>query len=110
MHGKIQFMEQPSSTPTALMSPPAFRAKSINLIQKIIGTLLYYAIVINPTMLISLGSISAQQTRAIEQTYNEFIWLLNYALSNPDAAIFYSSSNMVLHIHSDALYLSDPKS
>ena len=61
-------------------------------------------------MLISLGSIDEQKTQATEQTYNEFMWLLNYASSNPDATIHYSSSNMVLHIHSDESYIPDPKS
>ena len=60
-------------------------------------------------MLISLGSIDEQKTQATEQTYNEFMWLLNYASSNPDATIRYSSIEMVLPIHSDALYLSETK-
>jgi hypothetical protein len=37
------------------------------------------------------------------------MWLLNYADSNPHATIRYSASDMVLHIHSDASYLSEPK-
>ena len=57
---------------------PLLPPKSINCVHKIIGTLLYYAIAIYHTMLVALGSISAQQTRATEQTYDEVIWLLNY--------------------------------
>ena len=34
--------------------------KAINHVQKIIGTLQYFAIAVDPTMLISLGSIDAQ--------------------------------------------------
>ena len=39
----------------------------------------------------------------------EVIHLLNYAESNPDAEIRYQASDMVLHIHSDASYLSETK-
>ena len=60
-------------------------------------------------MLVALVSIAAQQTRSTEQTYDEVIWLLNYTSSNPDATIRYSASNMVLHIYSDASYLSNTK-
>ena len=48
--------------------------------------------------------------QATNKTYDEVLWLLNYADSNPDAAILYSASDMVLHIHSDGSYLSEPRS
>jgi hypothetical protein len=35
--------------------------------------------------------------------------LLNYCATNPNATIQYAASNMVLHIHSDSSYLSEPK-
>ena len=35
--------------------------------------------------------------------------LLNYAATHPDAAIRYHASDMQLHIHSDASYLSEPE-
>ena len=35
--------------------------------------------------------------------------LLNYAASNPDATVRWHASDMILHIHSDASYLSEPK-
>ena len=60
MHGKIKFIAQPSSTPTELMTPSCLPPKAINHVQQIIGTLLYYAISVNPTMLVALDSIAAQ--------------------------------------------------
>ena len=60
-------------------------------------------------MLVVLDTIVAQETRAIEKTYDEVIWLLNYASSNTDATIRYSASNIVLNTNSDASYLSNPK-
>jgi hypothetical protein len=35
--------------------------------------------------------------------------LLNYAATHPDAQVTYHASNMILHIHSDASYLSEDK-
>ena len=89
---------------------PALPAKSITLVQKIVGTLLYYAMAVDPTMLVALGTIASTQSKATTKTYDEVVWLLNYAHSNPNAVIRYFSSDMVLHIHSDGSYLSEPKS
>ena len=87
---------------------PLLPAKTINLVQQIVGTLLYYLIAVNSTMLATLGSISAQQAKGTEQTYANTLWLLNYAATHPDGAICYPTSDMILHIHSDASYLSKP--
>ena len=35
--------------------------------------------------------------------------LLNYAATHPDAKVRFRASDMALHIHSDALYLSEPE-
>ena len=35
--------------------------------------------------------------------------LLDYAATNPDAVIEYNPSDMILKIHSDASYLSEPR-
>jgi hypothetical protein len=35
--------------------------------------------------------------------------LLNYAATSPEATILYSARDMVLHVSSDALYLTAPK-
>ena len=57
-------------------------------------------------MLVALGTISSQQSKATEQTYNASLWILNYANSNPNATIRYTASDMILYVHSDTLYLS----
>ena len=89
-------------------SSPLLPTKTINLVQQIVGTLLYYSVVVKPTMLVALGSISVQQAKGTEKTYADTLWLLNYAATHPNATIRYTASNMVLHIHSDASYLSKP--
>ena len=72
------------------------------------GTLLYYSIAFDPTMLASFGSIAAQQAKGKEKTYSDTLWLLNYTSMHPNTTIRYTASDMVLHTHSDASYLSKP--
>ena len=99
---KVQYADEPD------VSPP-LNAKAATLVQQIAGTFLYYAMAVDSTMLVALGSIAATQAKATEKTHDEIIWLLNYAASNPDASILYTASDMVLHIHSDGSYLSEAK-
>ena len=72
------------------------------------GTLLYYSIAVDPTMLTALGSIAAQQSKVTEKTYVDTLWLINYAVTHPNAKIRYTTSNRILNINSDASYLSEP--
>jgi hypothetical protein len=60
-------------------------------------------------MLVALGTISATQAKATVHTTNAVTKLLNYVATHPKATICYHASDMVLHIHSDASYLSAPK-
>ena len=76
--------------------------KIINLVQQIVGTLLYYSIAVYSTMLAALGSIAAQQAKGTEKTYAGTLWLLNYAATHPNATIRYTAINVILHIHSNA--------
>jgi hypothetical protein len=99
---KVQYADNPD------VSPP-LDAKAVTFVQRVVGTLLYYAFAIDPTMLVALGSIAATQSQATSKTYDATVWLLNYAASHPDAVIRYVKSDMILHIHSDASYLSEGK-
>ena len=60
-------------------------------------------------MLTALGSISAQQSKGTEKTYADTLWLINYAATHPNAKIRYTASDMILYIHSNASYLSEPQ-
>ena len=88
---------------------PLLPQKGVTLVQQIVGSLLYYAVAVNPTIIVALGSIASQQANATKKTYDECLWILNYAASNPEATIRYIRSDMVLYVHSDASYLSEPK-
>ena len=61
------------------------------------------------TLLVALGDLASVQTKATEETMDNLVWLLNYVASNPNAEVTYTASDMYLHVHSDASYLSVPK-
>jgi hypothetical protein len=76
-------------------------------IQKVTGSVLYYSRAVDPTVLMPLNDITPEQTKATEKTQAAINQLLDYLATHPDATIRYHASDMILHIHSDASYLSD---
>ena len=56
-------------------------------VQQVVGTLLYYALTIDMTMLVALGLIAAQQNKPTKHTMSEITWLLDYCAANPNATI-----------------------
>jgi hypothetical protein len=57
-------------------------------------------------VLMPLNDIAKEKTRAAEKTQAATNQLLDYLVTHPDATIRYHASDMILHIHSDAYYLS----
>jgi hypothetical protein len=53
-----------------------------------------------------LNDIATEQTKVTEKTQATTNQLLDYLSTHPDATIQYHASEMILHIHSDASYLS----
>jgi hypothetical protein len=84
-------------------------APEITKLQQKVGTLLYYSIAVGPTMLVALGTIAANQSKATAMTANAVVKLLNYAATHPGATIRYRRSDMVLYLHSNTSYLSVSK-
>ena len=82
---------------------PAF-TKQLN--QNIIGIFLYYGLDLNLTMLVTLGSVASEYSKSTDFTWDDIIWFLNYAATNPDATICYEKSDTTLYISSDRSYLS----
>jgi hypothetical protein len=85
---------------------PPLTAKQCLTIQKFIGSVLYYARAVDPTVLMPLNDIATEQTKATENTQAATNQLLDYMATHPDVTIRYHASDMILHIHSDASYLS----
>ena len=99
---KVQFAHEPAPS-------PSLSTTETTRIQQIIGTLLYYARAVDPTMLLAINDISSQQAKPTATTTKHLCQLLDYAASNPSAVIRYKASGMVLHLHSDGSYLSAPQ-
>jgi hypothetical protein len=85
---------------------PTLTAKHCLTIQKVTGSVLYYARAVDPNVLMPLNDIATEQTKATEKTQAATNQLLDYVATRPDATIRYHDSDMILHIHSDASHLS----
>ena len=71
--------------------------------------LLFYARAIDSTMLTALSMIVSQQVHPTEQTPTCIKYFLDYSTTNNEAVITYHASDMVLVVHIDASYLTEPK-
>jgi hypothetical protein len=60
-------------------------------------------------MLTALSSIASAQAEPTEDTLSNIKIFLDYAATHQDAVLTYHASDMVLVVHSDASYLSEPK-
>ena len=78
--------------------------------QKIVGSILYYAREVNMTELMALSTIASEQTKGTEQLMDKALQVLDYLATHPDATIRFHATDMVMNIHSDASYLSAPNS
>jgi hypothetical protein len=86
---------------------PALADKDVNKLKQLTGTLLYYARAVDPTLIMPINVLASEQSKATEVTADKTIKLLNYCNTNPETKIRYHASEMILHIHSDASYLSE---
>jgi hypothetical protein len=81
-------------------------AKQYLTIQKVTGSVLYYARALDPTVLMPLNDIGMEQTKTTEKNTGRQKSTIRLLATHPDATIRYHASDMILHIHSDASYLS----
>eukprot|EP00957_Ditylum_brightwellii_P191329 14568203-Ditylum_brightwellii.AAC.1 len=56
-----------------------------------------------------LNELASQQATATEETAKAVVMILNYCATYPAAVLRYHKSDMVLYVHSDASYLSEPE-
>jgi len=81
----------------------------IKQIQKIVGSILYYTRAVDMMVLMALSTIASEQTKGMERTMEKALQVLDYLAVHPDAKVKYRASDMVMNIHSDASYLTEPK-
>ena len=98
-----QFTEDPDDSEPLV-------ASDLKRLQQIIGVFLYYARILDSTMLVTLGTLASAQSKGTAATMKAAIQLLNYAATHPEATIRFHASDMILHIHSNASYLSATES
>jgi hypothetical protein len=99
---RIQYAPLPDA------APPATDAE-ITRAQSIVGTLVYNARAVDPTLLIPLSALALQLSTDTATTIKAVSHLLDYCSTHLESTIQYFDSDMQLKIHSDALYLSEPK-
>jgi hypothetical protein len=85
---------------------PALSDKDANKLQQLTGTLLYYARAVDTTLIMPINVLASEQSKVTAVTAAKVIKLLNYCNTHPKTKIRYHASDMILHIHSDASYLS----
>jgi len=90
-------------------SLPVLPIDQIRRIQQIVGTIMYYARAVDLTTLVALSSIASEQTKATATTKHKAQQLLDYLYTHKNATIRYNASDMILNVHSDASYLSEPQ-
>ena len=99
---KAQYAEPEDTSPLLNKDDKRF-------IQEVTGTFLFYARAVDPTMLVALGSLASEQANPTQRTMEKCKQFLDYAATQEEAVITYRASDMILAIHSDASYLSEPK-
>jgi hypothetical protein len=63
---------------------PPLKAKQCLTIQKVMGSVLYYARAVDPTVLMLLNNIATEQTKATEKKQAATNQLLDYFVTHPD--------------------------
>jgi hypothetical protein len=104
----IQYRKD-NQTPTPSDDSPLLDKAGKERIQQIVGSFLYYAQAVDPTIVMALSNLSSQQSAPTKNTMKRVNQFLDYMWTHPDAIIQYCASGMILNIHSDASYLSTPK-
>jgi hypothetical protein len=97
---KTQYVEDETTS-------PALSDKDVNKLQQLTGTLLYYVRAVDPTLIMPINVLASAQSRGSAVTADKVIKILNYCNTHPETKIRWHASDMILHIHSDASYLSE---
>ena len=98
-----------AQTATVDSSPYASPTQQHEL-QVVVGTLLYYARTVDPSILTAVHELGSVQAKPTINDMKKMERLLQYVSTHQQNGIRYHASNMQLQIQSDASYLSRPKS
>jgi hypothetical protein len=87
--------------------PPALNKKETKYVQAVAGTFLYYARAVDPTIFPALSSLATEQAKPMQKTIQTVKQLLDYCATQEQAIITYSTSKMILCIHSNVGYCNE---
>jgi hypothetical protein len=89
-----------------------FNKKEIKVVQKIVGSILYYTRAMDIlTVLMALGTIASKQTKGTELTMEKAMQLMEYLATHPGTKVLFRTSYMLLNIlDSNMAYLSETQS
>ena len=96
-----------AQAPLPIDISPKLPPEQIKEIQRVIGSILYYARAVDITVLMALSSIAIEQANGTTSTMEKAKQLLDYLATYPDATIRFRASDMIMNVHSDASYLSE---
>ena len=98
----------PDQRPASDNSPP-LTPVFVRQVQEIIGCLLYYARGIDITILTAVNHLASLQAKPTNDTMTAAHRFIAYCARYPNNFIRYHARDMILHIQSDASYLSRPE-
>ena len=116
-------LPKPSKTPGIYVPPqygapdlgatvdttPLVSAADKGFIMAVVGVFLFYARMVDHTMLPAVTFISKKQSAPTEQTLAATHMLLRYAVSHPNHKVKFTGCDMELKVISDGSHLSQPK-
>ncbi len=83
--------------------------KAKRFIQQVCGKFLFLGRAVDSTLLCLISAIASQSSKPTKDTMQQTLQLLDYLAMQEDAVLSYHTSDMVLAVHSNASYLSEPK-
>jgi hypothetical protein len=98
----VQYAKQPIKAPQLDKAGKKF-------IQEVTGVFLFLARAVDSTMLTPLSALASKQASPTELTMEKCLQFLNYAATQDNAILTYKASDIILAIHSNNSYLSEPK-
>ena len=107
-HTPIQYGAKKQYAKEQSNAPPVDKTEK-KFIQQVCGKFLYYGRAVDSTLLTPISAIAAQSATPTTETLAQTQQLLDYLATTEDAVITYNKSDMILAVHSDASYLSEPK-
>jgi hypothetical protein len=107
-HTPIKYGTKKQYAKEESQSPKLDKARK-KFIQQVCGKFLFLARAVDGTILTPLSAIASQSADPTEETMAQTKQLMDYLATQEEAVLTYNKSNMVLAVHSDASYLSEPK-